>query len=155
MRGVVAVGPSSGEEASAIWNSIEQERPTLDQTLRRAIEDPDVEPEPGSLADRIRTFSVPLDPAGSVLARAATAASGTFNIHEYHADQGPDPFADAFGSPTFVVIPSMLTSPDGVRRLLERIEIHSLSNPDPALRFALLTDWADAESGVMVSGAGT
>ncbi len=105
LRGVVAVGPSSGEEASSIWNSIEQERPTLDQTLRRAIEDPDVEPEPGSLADRIRTFSVPLDPATSVLARAATASTGTYNIHEYHADEGPDPFADAFGSPTFVVIP--------------------------------------------------
>lgn len=45
---------------------------------------------------------------------------------------------------TFVVMPTMLTSPEGVKTLLERLEIHLLSNPDPHLRFALLTDWADA-----------
>ena len=28
--------------------------------------------------------------------------------------------------------------------LLERLEIHYLANPDPSLRFALLTDFADA-----------
>ena len=29
--------------------------------------------------------------------------------------------------------------------LLERLEIHYLANPDPSLRFALLTDFADAD----------
>jgi signal transduction histidine kinase len=104
LRGVVAVGPSSGEEASSIWNSIEQERPTLDQILRRAIEDPESEPAPGSLAERIRNFAVALDPPQSVLARAVTA-SGSYNIHRYSADAGPEPFADAFGASEFVVIP--------------------------------------------------
>jgi cyclic beta-1,2-glucan synthetase len=47
---------------------------------------------------------------------------------------------------TFVVIPGMLTSPEGASTLVERLEVHSLSNPDPNLRFALLTDWADAAS---------
>src|SRR5262249_36601542 len=28
--------------------------------------------------------------------------------------------------------------------LCERLELHYLANPDPELRFALLTDWADA-----------
>jgi len=46
--------------------------------------------------------------------------------------------------PTFVVVPTLLNSPDGARRLVERLEIHYLANPDAALRFALLTDWADA-----------
>jgi cyclic beta-1,2-glucan synthetase len=45
---------------------------------------------------------------------------------------------------TFVVIPSLLNSADGVARLLQRLELHYLSNPDPQLRFALLTDFADA-----------
>jgi signal transduction histidine kinase len=104
LRGVVAVGPSSGEEASSIWNSIEQERPTLDQILRAAIEDPETEPAPESLADRIRGFAVPLDPPQSLLARAVTAA-GSYNIHNYSPDVGPEPFADAFGASEFVVIP--------------------------------------------------
>jgi cyclic beta-1,2-glucan synthetase len=46
--------------------------------------------------------------------------------------------------PTFVVIPSMLLLPDSAPRLLERLEIHYLANPDRNLYFALLTDFADA-----------
>ena len=45
---------------------------------------------------------------------------------------------------TFVVIPSMLVRPQSASVLLERLELHYLSNPDPNLRFALLTDFADA-----------
>ena len=46
---------------------------------------------------------------------------------------------------TIVVIPGMLTKPESrCRRLCERLELHYLANPDPQLRFALLTDWADA-----------
>jgi len=47
---------------------------------------------------------------------------------------------------TFVVIPTMLVRPHHAAALLERLEIHHLSNPDPNLRFALLTDFADAPS---------
>ncbi|MDG3007912.1 GH36-type glycosyl hydrolase domain-containing protein [Paludisphaera mucosa] len=47
---------------------------------------------------------------------------------------------------TFVVIPTMLIRPHHAAGLLERLEIHYLSNPDPNLRFALLTDFADAPS---------
>jgi cyclic beta-1,2-glucan glucanotransferase len=46
---------------------------------------------------------------------------------------------------TFVVVPSMLTSRREVQSLLERLEMHYLANPEPALRFALLTDFADAD----------
>jgi len=45
---------------------------------------------------------------------------------------------------TFVVMPSMLVRPDSAEKLLEQLEIHYLANPDEQLRFALLTDFADA-----------
>ncbi|MGH7194354.1 MAG: GH36-type glycosyl hydrolase domain-containing protein, partial [Candidatus Saccharimonadales bacterium] len=45
---------------------------------------------------------------------------------------------------TFVVMPSMLVRADSAQLLTERLEVHYLSNPDPQLWFALLTDFADA-----------
>jgi cellobiose phosphorylase len=45
---------------------------------------------------------------------------------------------------TMVVVPTMLTSVDGVDRLIETLEIHQLANRDPHLHFALLTDFRDA-----------
>jgi len=45
---------------------------------------------------------------------------------------------------TAVVIPALLTSPDEVADLLVKLERHHLCNPDPMLRFALLTDFGDA-----------
>jgi cyclic beta-1,2-glucan synthetase len=45
---------------------------------------------------------------------------------------------------TFVVIPTMLLDQNSAANLAEHLEIHYLANPDPQLRFALLTDFADA-----------
>ena len=45
---------------------------------------------------------------------------------------------------TFVVMPTLLIRPRSAAVLLERLEVHYLANPDPHLRFALLTDFADA-----------
>ncbi len=45
---------------------------------------------------------------------------------------------------TMVVVPTMLTSPAGVDRLIETLEIHHLANRDQNLHFALLTDFRDA-----------
>jgi cyclic beta-1,2-glucan synthetase len=45
---------------------------------------------------------------------------------------------------TMVVVPALLTSTDEVESLLHQLELHYLSNTDPHLHFALLTDWADA-----------
>ena len=45
---------------------------------------------------------------------------------------------------TFVVIPSLLARAASAAVLLERLELHYLANPDPNLRFALLTDFTDA-----------
>ena len=46
-------------------------------------------------------------------------------------------------------MPSMLARPQSAAVLLERLEIHHLANPDPRLRFALLTDFSDAPQEAM------
>ena len=45
---------------------------------------------------------------------------------------------------TFVVIPTLFTSVETVRELLEKLEVHFLANQDDHLSFALLGDFADA-----------
>jgi cyclic beta-1,2-glucan synthetase len=45
---------------------------------------------------------------------------------------------------TLIVIPTLLTSKGTVRTLLERLEVHYLSNRDDHFWFALATDFADA-----------
>lgn len=50
----------------------------------------------------------------------------------------------AAGNRTLVIVPSLLGSLDEAEDLVRQLEIHYTSNPDPELRFALLTDWCDA-----------
>ena len=45
---------------------------------------------------------------------------------------------------TMVVVPALLTSPNSIDELIERLEIHYLSSPRGELYFGLLTDWTDA-----------
>jgi cyclic beta-1,2-glucan synthetase len=45
---------------------------------------------------------------------------------------------------TIVVMPTLLARVDDAAALADRLEVHYLSNPDSQLRFALLTDFADA-----------
>jgi cyclic beta-1,2-glucan synthetase len=45
---------------------------------------------------------------------------------------------------TFVAVPTLLTSEEGIKDQVERLEVHYLANPDGDLRFALLSDWIDA-----------
>jgi cyclic beta-1,2-glucan synthetase len=47
---------------------------------------------------------------------------------------------------TLVVVPTLLTSRDGIEEQIEQLEVHYLSNPEGHLHFALLNDWADAAS---------
>src|SRR5262249_54963322 len=47
---------------------------------------------------------------------------------------------------TIVVVPTLFTSAQGIKELVERLEIHYLANSDGDLRFALLSDWVDAET---------
>lgn len=54
---------------------------------------------------------------------------------------------------TAVVVPVLLASREEADELLERLELHYLANPDPVLRFVLLSDHADAPDPIM-SGDG-
>lgn len=47
---------------------------------------------------------------------------------------------------TIIVVPTLLTTSADVNEQVERLEVHYLANPDGDLRFALLSDWADAPS---------
>ncbi|MEJ0057041.1 MAG: hypothetical protein WDN75_16110 [Bacteroidota bacterium] len=48
-------------------------------------------------------------------------------------------------SRTLVVIPTMLTSINGIEKLVEELEVRFLGNRDPNLLFGLLTDFKDAD----------
>lgn len=54
---------------------------------------------------------------------------------------------------TMVVVPTLLTSLEGVHQLIESLELHHLSNMDSHLHFALLTDFGDACEEVMPGDA--
>ena len=43
-----------------------------------------------------------------------------------------------------VIFPTLLTSVDGVRELMEHVEVQALGNMDPHIHFAVLGDFADA-----------
>ena len=45
-----------------------------------------------------------------------------------------------------VVIPGMLTGGASTRELTHRLQLHYLANPERQAQFALLTDWADADT---------
>ncbi|MEC4889419.1 MAG: glucoamylase family protein [Nitrospira sp.] len=47
---------------------------------------------------------------------------------------------------TIVVVPTLLTDPQGIEEHVERLEVHYLANADEDLRFVLLSDWRDAPS---------
>ena len=47
---------------------------------------------------------------------------------------------------TMVVVPTLLTSAEGLHSLLEQLEVRAIGNDDPHLHFALLTDFPDAAS---------
>ena len=46
---------------------------------------------------------------------------------------------------TLVIVPTILTNPRQVEKLIEALEVRFLSNRDPYLHFALLTDFKDAQ----------
>ncbi len=47
---------------------------------------------------------------------------------------------------TFVAVPTLLVSEPGVRQIVQQMEVHYLANPAGDVRFALLSDWADADA---------
>jgi len=56
-------------------------------------------------------------------------------------------------SKTIVVIPTLLTSVDGVESLLEHLEVIAIGNRDPRIHFAVLGDFVDAAEQVLPGDA--
>ena len=56
-------------------------------------------------------------------------------------------------SRTLVVVPTLLTSIEGIDELVEALEVRFLANRDENLRFGLLTDFADAAAETMPDDA--
>lgn len=54
---------------------------------------------------------------------------------------------------TVVAMPVIVAGVAEIASLLQRIESHRLSNPDPSLRFVLLSDHADADAAILPSDA--
>lgn len=52
--------------------------------------------------------------------------------------------AISVGNRTMVVVPTLLENIDELNHLLQELELYYLSNPDPQLTYALLTDFGDA-----------
>jgi cyclic beta-1,2-glucan synthetase len=50
---------------------------------------------------------------------------------------------------TLVVIPTMITSPEGVDELVSDLEVHYLANKDQELYFGAATDWKDADAEIL------
>ncbi len=50
-----------------------------------------------------------------------------------------------------VVIPAMLTDAASTQALVHRLQLHHLANPERHAQFALLTDWADADTAQLAS----
>jgi cyclic beta-1,2-glucan synthetase len=46
---------------------------------------------------------------------------------------------------TMLVVPTLLTTRQDIEEQVERLEVHALASPDDDLRFALLSDWTDAD----------
>ncbi|MEO7105401.1 MAG: glucoamylase family protein, partial [Rhodoferax sp.] len=68
------------------------------------------------------------------------------SVHPHHLPR----LAFADGIPqehrVLVVIPGMLTSAVSTHDLVHHLELHFLANPEEEAQFALLTDWADADT---------
>jgi cyclic beta-1,2-glucan synthetase len=54
---------------------------------------------------------------------------------------------------TIIVVPTLLTSEEVINEQVERLEIHYLANSDGDLRFALLSDWVDANTETLPNDA--
>ncbi len=99
----------------------------------------------GSPAVRVAVALVSLLPVSdlaiSCVQSAVVHAIGPRRLLRFdHADGLPE------SARTMVIVPTMLTSLDGVDTLLEHVEVLALGNLDPRIHFAVLSDFADAET---------
>ncbi len=90
----------------------------------------------------------------SLLALAPAVTSATALVHWVVARAVPPRVLPRFdpergvpeGADTLLVVPAIVASEDDVNALVARLELHHAADPDPRIRYALLTDFADADS---------
>ncbi len=86
------------------------------------------------------------DLAIALINRAVTGMLGPRTLPRLELRGGvPEPLR------TVVAIPTLLTNQEAIKEHIERLEVHYLANPDGDLRFALVSDWADATSETLPS----
>ena len=86
------------------------------------------------------------DLAVSVVNRLVTGFVRPGMLPALDLAEGPDS-----ESKTMVAIPVMLTGAGQVDELIDRLEVHYLANPDGEFRFALVSDYRDAEDANHIS----
>ncbi len=85
---------------------------------------------------------IPASDIGVVLVnRAIAALTRPEELPSLALADGPTPMLR-----TLVAIPAILSRPEQVEGLVERLEVHYLANPEGRLHFALVSDWRDAEA---------
>ena len=80
-----------------------------------------------------------LDAAIAFVNRAATRGFGATILPGLALREGVPPQLR-----TLVAVPTLLTTPEAIEEVIERLEIHYLASPEGDLHFALLSDWVDA-----------
>ncbi|MGE5275853.1 MAG: GH36-type glycosyl hydrolase domain-containing protein [Acidobacteriota bacterium] len=79
------------------------------------------------------------DLASALVQRFATQLVGPRRLPKLELSAGVTESVRAL-----VAIPMLLTDEAEIREVVQRLEVHYLANPDPELRFALLSDWSDS-----------
>ncbi len=79
------------------------------------------------------------DLASALVQRFATQLVGPRRLPKLELSAGVTESVRAL-----VAIPMLLADETEIREAVQRLEVHYLANPDPELRFALLSDWSDS-----------
>ncbi|MDP3343232.1 MAG: glucoamylase family protein [Hydrogenophaga sp.] len=85
---------------------------------------------------------------GSVVNRLITESARPVHLPRFALAQGIPATARVM-----VVVPALLSHPQAIAQAVHRLHLHYLANPEPCAQFALLSDWADADTPEQASDA--
>ena len=85
---------------------------------------------------------------GSVVNRLITESARPVHLPRFALAHGIPPTGRVM-----VVVPALLSHPHAIAQAVHRLHLHYLANTEPCAQFALLSDWADADSAEQASDA--
>jgi cyclic beta-1,2-glucan synthetase len=85
---------------------------------------------------------------GSVVNRLITESARPMHLPRFALAHGIPPTGRVM-----VVVPALLCHPHAIAQAVHRLHLHYLANPEACAQFALLSDWADADSAEHASDA--